>query len=111
MKDQIRKALGEAITARFAGRINLKHGQKALAAEFGLTQPDISLCHRGQWERMSTDKMLDIASKVGVAVVGQVVFGVDDGSDADKKFVSVVEAKEAAITAAVAHVFDDSCPM
>ena len=107
MKDQIRKALADAINARFAGRINLKYGQKTLAAEFGLTQPDISLLHRGQWERMSTDKLMDIASKIGVGVLDPVRLGVVSGSDADSKFVSVVEAKEAAAQTA----FVDDCPM
>lgn len=107
MKEQIRKALTEAITARFAGRLSLRHGQKTLAAEFGLTQPDISLCHREQWDRMSTDKLFDIASKIGIGVLDTVRLGVVSGSEADTKFVSVVEAKEKALDA----VFLDDFPM
>lgn len=106
MKDQLRKALADAITARFAGRINLKHGQKQLAAEFSMTQPDVSICSRGEWSRMSTDKLLDIAGKLGIGMVGVVSLAVLEGSEQDEKFVSVVEAKEKAAE----YVFEDGCP-
>lgn len=73
MLEAVRKAVGEAITARIEGRLEARKGQRHIAQEFGLTQADVSLFATGQWQRMTLDKMLRIAEALHLGFSGAVV--------------------------------------
>lgn len=81
MRECHHAALAAAITARFEGRIDLRGGQRLIAEEFGLTQADVSIMAGGHYGRMTVDKLLGIAHKLGIFPQVPVVYTVTEESD------------------------------
>lgn len=74
MKAKFRSALFEHIRGEIMG-VNGK--QSSVAESMGVKQCDVSMIKRGQVERFSTDKLIDIADKCGWSFSFDMVKGDD----------------------------------